>query len=106
MTPLHLVLGVPHRFRGGHLFLRLTNCASYLHNMQILARLGHPSKTANEQVQNLINSIGKDCPHLVVYPAVVGSLSGNSSSESSHILGIIATLWPIIHIPLKVFFQI
>ncbi|KAH3767690.1 Serine/threonine-protein kinase SMG1 [Pelomyxa schiedti] len=52
---------------------------------QLMARLSHPVKQVRDQVLKLMCSIGKECPHLVVYSAVVGtvSLTPNQQSESS-----------------------
>lgn len=49
---------------------------------QLFARLSHPALAVRSLISKLLCEIAKESPHLVVYPAVVGSLSGGSWRKS------------------------
>ena len=49
---------------------------------QLFARLSHPSAYIRHQVQVLLRRIGRDYPHVLVYPAVVGA-NTTSADEAS-----------------------
>lgn len=49
---------------------------------QLFARLSHPSIAVRSLISKLLCEIAKESPHLVVYPAVVGSMSGGSWRKS------------------------
>ena len=40
---------------------------------QLFSRLNHPESYVRQSVSELLCRVAKDAPHLIVYPAVVGS---------------------------------
>ncbi|XP_076458807.1 serine/threonine-protein kinase SMG1-like [Babylonia areolata] len=56
---------------------------------QLFARLSHPENYVRRSVSELLCRVAQDAPHLIVYPAIVGSTSGkvyNKVTEESKIL--------------------
>ncbi|RWS12933.1 Serine/threonine-protein kinase SMG1-like protein [Dinothrombium tinctorium] len=45
--------------------------------LQLFARLGHPEPYVRRSISDLLCRIGQDSPHLIVFPAVAGSLTSN-----------------------------
>ena len=53
---------------------------------QLFARLSHPENYVRRSVSELLCRVAQDAPHLIVYPAIVGSSSGkvyNKVTEES-----------------------
>lgn len=46
---------------------------------QLFSRLNHPEQYVRKRVSELLTRIGIDLPHLIVFPAVVGSHTGAST---------------------------
>lgn len=42
---------------------------------QLFSRLNHPARLVRATISDLLCKIAKDYPHLIIYPAVVGSMS-------------------------------
>eukprot|EP01132_Coremiostelium_polycephalum_P008325 gene8325-10225_t len=55
---------------------------------QLFARLSHPEKFIQGIVINLINRIGVENPNKIVFPTIVGSLSGSGQPNHSQIQSI------------------
>lgn len=56
---------------------------------QLFARLSHPENYVRRSVSELLCRVAQDAPHLIVYPAIVGSTSGkvyNKVTEESKFL--------------------
>ncbi|KAK7113677.1 hypothetical protein V1264_012925 [Littorina saxatilis] len=56
---------------------------------QLFARLSHPENYVRRSVSELLCRVAQDAPHLIVYPAIVGSTSGkvdNKVTEESRFL--------------------
>lgn len=51
---------------------------------QLFSRLNHPEMYVRESVSQLLCRIAKDFPHLIIYPAVVGSQDGPTRIETVH----------------------
>ncbi|CAF0784356.1 unnamed protein product [Brachionus calyciflorus] len=51
---------------------------------QLFSRLNHPEVYVRESVSQLLCRIAKDFPHLIIYPAVVGSQDGPTKIETVH----------------------
>ena len=72
---------------------------------QLFARLSHPENYVRRSVSELLCRVAQDAPHLIVYPAIVGSTSGKAnnkvteeSSESSHIFLVLDVCTKIQHV--------
>jgi PI-3-kinase-related kinase SMG-1 len=50
---------------------------------QLFSRLNHPEPYVRQSVSELLCRVAQEAPHLVVYPAVIGSSS--ASSKKLHI---------------------
>lgn len=46
---------------------------------QLFSRLNHPEPYVRKRVSELLSRIGLDSPHLIIFPAVVGSHTGAST---------------------------
>ena len=51
---------------------------------QLFCRLNHPEAYARQSISDLLCRIAKDLPHLIIYPAVVGSQDGPTRIENIH----------------------
>ena len=51
---------------------------------QLFCRLNHPEAYVRQSISDLLCRIAKDLPHLIVYPAVVGSQDGPTRIENMH----------------------
>ena len=63
---------------------------------QLFSRLNHPEANVRESVSDLLCRVGKDSPHFIIYPAIVGAsrraekktnVSGNASLLHYSIVG-------------------
>ncbi|OCT64106.1 hypothetical protein XELAEV_18045208mg [Xenopus laevis] len=50
---------------------------------QLFSRLNHPEVYVRQSICNLLCRVAHDSPHLILYPAIVGSISLSSESQSS-----------------------
>ena len=48
---------------------------------QLFARLSHPENYVRRSVSELLCRVAQDAPHLIVYPAIVGSTSGKTDNK-------------------------
>ena len=48
--------------------------------LQLFARLGHPEPYVRQRISDLLCRIGLESPHLILFPAVAGSLTNSSDS--------------------------
>nr|KAG5704899.1 hypothetical protein BaRGS_003882 [Batillaria attramentaria] len=48
---------------------------------QLFARLSHPENYVRRSVSELLCRVAQDAPHLIVYPAIVGSSSGKADNK-------------------------
>ena len=55
-------------------------------NQTFLNRLNHPVRTVRNRISELLCRIAEEHSHLLIYPAVVGSMSGASSDTFSKLL--------------------
>ena len=53
---------------------------------QLFSRLNHPVLIVRNRISELICRIASDYPHLIIYPAVVGSVSMDDSDKFSNLL--------------------
>ena len=51
-------------------------------SIEISFRLNHPVRTVRNRISELLCRIAEEHPQLVIYPAVVGSMSGVASSDT------------------------
>lgn len=51
---------------------------------QLFCRLNHPEAYVRQSLSDLLCRIARDLPHLIVYPAVVGSQDGPTRIENMH----------------------
>ncbi len=51
---------------------------------QLFCRLNHPEPYARQAVSDLLCRVAKDLPHLIIFPAVVGSQDGPTRIENMH----------------------
>jgi PI-3-kinase-related kinase SMG-1 len=51
---------------------------------QLFCRLNHPETYVRKSVAELLCRIARDYPHLIIYPAVVGSQDGPTKIENVH----------------------
>ena len=47
---------------------------------QLFSRLNHPVKLVRDSISELLCTIARDYPHMIIYPAVVGSMSRDKVS--------------------------
>nr|XP_032656056.1 serine/threonine-protein kinase SMG1-like isoform X2 [Chelonoidis abingdonii] len=50
---------------------------------QLFSRLNHPEVYVRQSICNLLCRVAQDSPHLILYPAIVGTISLSSESQSS-----------------------
>ncbi|XP_062915129.1 serine/threonine-protein kinase SMG1 isoform X2 [Mobula hypostoma] len=50
---------------------------------QLFSRLNHPEVYVRQSICNLLCRVAQDSPHLILYPAIVGSISLSGESQSS-----------------------
>ncbi|XP_075035849.1 serine/threonine-protein kinase SMG1 [Mixophyes fleayi] len=50
---------------------------------QLFSRLNHPEVYVRQSICNLLCRVAHDSPHLILYPAIVGSISLSNESQSS-----------------------
>ncbi|XP_078521376.1 serine/threonine-protein kinase SMG1 [Lissotriton helveticus] len=50
---------------------------------QLFSRLNHPEVYVRQSICNLLCRVAHDSPHLILYPAIVGTISLSSESQSS-----------------------
>lgn len=60
---------------------------------QLFSRLSHPSTYVQQEVLELLCRLGRDVPHLIVYPAVVGS-AGDEDNSTPAVLADASTTTP------------
>ena len=51
---------------------------------QLFSRLNHPEAYIRQSISDLLCRIAKDFPHLIIFPAVVGSQDGPTKIENMH----------------------
>jgi len=51
---------------------------------QLFCRLNHPEPYVRQAVSDLLCRVAKDLPHLIIFPAVVGSQDGPTRIENMH----------------------
>lgn len=51
---------------------------------QLFCRLNHPEAYIRQSISDLLCRIAKDFPHLIIFPAVVGSQDGPTKIENMH----------------------
>eukprot|EP01047_Picozoa_sp_COSAG01_P040446 COSAG01_NODE_3405_length_6131_cov_7.388926_1_plen_1714_part_10 len=66
---------------------------------QLFARVGHPDAYVRRQVHTLITRIGKESPHLIIWPGIVGYESDGvqddgSQSHLEQLFDMLATTYP------------
>ena len=52
---------------------------------QLFARLDHPENYVRTQLLDLISKLGKESPHLIVYPTVVGLAAENRTQSTQEL---------------------
>ena len=50
---------------------------------QLFSRLNHPEVYVRQSICNLLCRVAQDSPHLILYPAIVGTISLSSESQAS-----------------------
>uniref|UniRef100_A0A8C0E9C3 non-specific serine/threonine protein kinase n=1 Tax=Bubo bubo TaxID=30461 RepID=A0A8C0E9C3_BUBBB len=50
---------------------------------QLFSRLNHPEVYVRQSICNLLCRVAQDSPHLILYPAIVGTISLSSESQTS-----------------------
>ncbi|XP_064415220.1 serine/threonine-protein kinase SMG1 [Latimeria chalumnae] len=50
---------------------------------QLFSRLNHPEVYVRQSICNLLCRVAQDSPHLILYPAIVGTISLSSESQST-----------------------
>lgn len=50
---------------------------------QLFSRLNHPEVYVRQSICNLLIRVAQDSPHLILYPAIVGTISLSSESQAS-----------------------
>ncbi|XP_069762352.1 serine/threonine-protein kinase SMG1 isoform X4 [Narcine bancroftii] len=67
---------------------------------QLFSRLNHPEVYVRQSICNLLCRVAQDSPHLILYPAIVGSisLSGESQSSGAKLSSAIPTLLSTIQV--------
>lgn len=56
-------------------------------NLQLFARLNHPEHYVRSSISELLCRLAEDFPHLIVFPAVVGSAGGNVAANQASLTG-------------------
>lgn len=54
---------------------------------QLFSRLNHPEVYVRQSICNLLCRVAQDSPHLILYPAIVGTISLSSESQTSGMEG-------------------
>ncbi|KAG0722298.1 Serine/threonine-protein kinase SMG1 [Chionoecetes opilio] len=57
---------------------------------QLFARLNHPEHYVRGSISELLCRLAGDCPHLIVFPAVVGSTGGNVAGNQASLTDMLA----------------
>lgn len=72
--------------------MKYSNCCSFLLIMissgiipQLFSRLNHPEAYIRQSICSLLCRVAQDSPHLVLYPAIVGSLSFGTEAQNAGI---------------------
>lgn len=52
---------------------------------QLFSRLNHPEAYIRQSICSLLCRVAHDSPHLILYPAIVGSISLGSEAQSAGI---------------------
>lgn len=55
--------------------------------LQLFARLNHPEHYVRGSISELLCRLAEDFPHLIVFPAVVGSAGGNVAANQASLTG-------------------
>lgn len=50
---------------------------------QLFSRLNHPEAYIRQSICSLLCRVAQDSPHLVLYPAIVGSLSFGTEAQNA-----------------------
>lgn len=50
---------------------------------QLFSRLNHPEVYVRQSICNLLCRVAQDSPHLILYPAIVGTISLSSESQTA-----------------------
>lgn len=53
---------------------------------QLFSRLNHPEAYIRQSICSLLCRVAQDSPHLILYPAIVGSLSFGTETQTAGIL--------------------
>ncbi len=57
-----------------YMYIIIIDCLLYSPGIipQLFSRLNHPEANVRQSVSDLLCRVGKDSPHYIIYPAIVG----------------------------------